>query len=86
MLTPKAGSYQPLCLLSHDLINKASVIVGNCDLLTKEAPVGSEQAKRLFLIRDVAKSMVQQLNQHQCEMEIRIRTVPTSDRELVKVS
>ena len=85
MLNSKAGSYQPLCLLSHDVINKVSVIIGNCDLLTKEAVDGSEEARRLLLIRDVAKSIAEQLNQHHCEIEAMIRTLTTQDRSAAKV-
>jgi len=73
MLQSKAGRYQPLCLLSHDLLNQLAVIVGNCDLLSKEAPAGSESARRLFRIRQVAKEMAEQLNQHQCDIDARIR-------------
>ena len=86
MLKPKAVSYQPLCLLSHDLINKVSVIVGHCDLLSKEVREGSEQARRLLSIREVAKSIAQQINQHQCEIEVRNRTAAAHDQEVAKVS
>ena len=57
MLKSKTGSFEPWCQLSHDLINQLSIIVGNCDLLSKEALEGSEYARRLFLIREVAKDM-----------------------------
>jgi hypothetical protein len=76
MLQSKVGSFQPLCQLSHDLINQLSVIVGNCDLLSKEALEGSEYARRLFLIREVAKEMAKQLNQHECNVDARIRPAP----------
>ncbi len=73
MLKTRAGSYQPLCLLSHDLINQLAVIIGNCDLVSKEAPEGSERARRLSLIREVAKKMAKQLHQHECNVDARIR-------------
>ena len=73
MLKSNPGNYQPFCELSHELINQLSIIVGNCDLLSKEALEGSEYARRLFLIREVAKDMARQLNQHQCQVEARIQ-------------
>jgi len=85
MLKSKLESYQPLCLLSHDLINQLSVIVGHCDLLSKEVPAGSENARRLFLIREAAKEMAKRLNQHQCNMDARIRAAAIQDQSLAKV-
>jgi len=85
MLKLRAGSYQPLCVLSHDLLNQLAVIVGNCDLLSKDAPEGSENARRLLLIRKVAKEMAAQLNQHQCKIDARTRTASTQDRSVAEL-
>jgi len=85
MLKLRAGSYQPLCQLSHDLLNQLAVIVGNCDLLSKEAPEGSENARRLLLIGKVAKEMAAQLNQHQCKIDARIRAAAIQDRSIEEV-
>jgi hypothetical protein len=71
---PRMDTYRPLCVLSHDLVNKLSAIIGHCDLLSKEAEVDSECARRLLLIRQIANSMAEQINQHQCDLEDRIRT------------
>jgi len=85
MLKLRAGSYQPLCLLSHDLLNQLAVIVGNCDLLSKEAPEGSENARRLLLIRKVAQDMAAQLNQHQCHIDAKIRAAAIQDPSIAEV-
>jgi hypothetical protein len=44
-------------LLLHDAITQATVIVGNCDLLSTESKAGSEHAKRLVLIHEAAFKM-----------------------------
>jgi hypothetical protein len=62
------GCHEPACLLAHDLVNKLSVIIGNCDLLISEqVQPGSECAKRLRLIQDVALGIARELNEHQLE-------------------
>jgi hypothetical protein len=59
--------------LAHDLVNKLAVIIGNCDLLDKQVETGTETAKRLSLIRNVAQGMANELNQHQCKLSEAIR-------------
>jgi len=61
--------YQPSCLLAHSLINKLSVIVGRCDLLKEKTPEESECYQRLMAIRDLAKSMAEEITQHQCRFD-----------------
>jgi predicted protein tyrosine phosphatase len=46
---------------AHDLINKLSVIIGNCDLLKEMITDGTEQAKRLSVIRAVADEAIKEL-------------------------
>jgi hypothetical protein len=84
MLKSKTGSFEPWCQLSHDLINQLSIIVGNCDLLSKEALEGSEYARRLFLIREVAKDMAQQLHLHEYNVDARIRPAAIHDGSIAK--
>lgn len=67
------GCHEPSCLLSHVLVNKLSVIIGNCELLEEQAQAGSECAKRLGLIRDVAQEMAEELNKHQCKLSEVVR-------------
>lgn len=61
--------YHPGCLLAHGLVNKLSVIVGLCDLLEEKASEDSECLKRLNVIRNIAKSMAEELNVHQCHLD-----------------
>jgi|HubBroStandDraft_1064217.scaffolds.fasta_scaffold00024_62 hypothetical protein len=62
------GYHEPDCVLAHDIVNKLSVIIGNCDLLSEQVQPGSEFAKRLRLIHDVAQGIARELNEHQVEL------------------
>lgn len=62
------GLTDRLCILAHDLNNKLSIIVGNCDLLAEEAKHNVQCAERLARIRDLALSMARQVNGHECRM------------------
>jgi hypothetical protein len=65
---PELGKYQPSCNLAHGLVNKLSAIVGYCDLLKDDAPEDSVYRNRLDSIRIIAKSMAQELQQHECDL------------------
>ena len=65
--------YKPECPLAHNLINKLSVIVGNCDLLVERIPETSPLWDRMLLVRDMAKSVAQELGQLECDL-LRLRT------------
>lgn len=65
--------YEPACLLAHRLVDKLSVIIGYCDLASEEAEPGSECAKRLELIHDVAADMANELSEHQCQLSEAVR-------------
>ena len=53
----KAVSY----VLAHDLLNRLSVIIGNCDLATERIQAGSDFAIRLAAIRNAAEAMTSEL-------------------------
>lgn len=59
--------------VAHSVVNKLSIIIGNCDLLIERMEKGSEHAHRLEMIRDVAKTAVAELTKHQQEMEAKAR-------------
>jgi hypothetical protein len=69
----RAERHQPACLAAHKLLNKLSVIIGNCDLLIEKTEAGTEHAQRLAGIREVADTAVKELleHQHQAEAELR---------------
>lgn len=59
---------RPLCMLAHDLINKLSVIIGSCDLLTDPGRLDLQGEKHVQLIRATAKSMAERLSHEQCHL------------------
>jgi hypothetical protein len=52
---------RPAQSITHDLINKMSVIIGNCDLLREKMEEGTEQSKRVLTIRAIADEAVKEL-------------------------
>ena len=63
------------CSLACELIDKLTVIVGNCDLLREGMGAGSAEAKRLDSIRSVAKEMAKELGECQCRLLDAVRSV-----------
>jgi len=56
------------CLLSHDLVNKLSAIIGHCDILeTKDA--SAECLSRLQKIKELAEAASNLLNTRSCEVQ-----------------
>lgn len=62
-------NYQPRCMLSHDLINKMTVIIGACEILKDKTHEDAECLKRLMKIEDVAKSIARDLKHHRCGLD-----------------
>ena len=68
MDSANGNSYQLDCPLAHDLINKLTAIVGHCDLLVERVPENSPLFARMLLVRDMAKSVGEELGQFQCDL------------------
>lgn len=51
-------------LFVHDLVNKLAVIVGHCDLLSDHLKDGSQCAKRVSAVQDIAREMAKELNEY----------------------
>jgi hypothetical protein len=68
MPSPNKDQYQLDCPLVHSLINKLTVIVGHCDLLVERVPENSPLFARMLLVRDMAKSVGEELGQLQCDL------------------
>jgi hypothetical protein len=54
--------------VAHNLVNKLSAIIGHSELLGTKAEQGTECAKRLILILDLAKSAAHELTEHQSQI------------------
>jgi hypothetical protein len=69
----KANKHQPTCLLSHYFINKLTVIIGSCQILQEKAERSggfyTECTRRLSVIEEVAKGIVDELNDHECRLD-----------------
>ena len=49
------SGHQPACLTAHNLIGKVSIILGNCDLLIEKMEAGTEESRRLAVIRETPR-------------------------------
>jgi hypothetical protein len=67
-MRPNADPHQPVCIVAHNLVNKLSAIIGQCDLLSEKVEEGTESAKRLVMIHDLAKSAARELTDHLQEL------------------
>jgi hypothetical protein len=65
----KRQRHQPACMVAHAQLNKLAAIIGNCDLLIEKTEQGTEYARRLGLIREIADSAVKELTEHQQQVE-----------------
>jgi hypothetical protein len=60
-MRPRVSRNRPAQSVTHDLINKMSVIIGNCDLLSEKMEEGTEQSMRVSTIRAIADEAVKEL-------------------------
>jgi hypothetical protein len=60
-------------MAAHHLVNQLSAIVGHCDLLIEMTEQGTEHARRLAVIRDIANTAAKEQKDHQREQEAETR-------------
>jgi hypothetical protein len=60
--------HQPASMVAHNLVNQLSAIVGHCDLLIEITEQGTEPARRLALIREIATAATVELTEHQRQL------------------
>jgi DNA-binding FrmR family transcriptional regulator len=68
-MSSKSDGHRPVCMVAHDLLNKLSAIVGQCDLLNEVIEQGTDCASRLAAIRDIADAAVKELIEHQRRLQ-----------------
>lgn len=68
--------------MAHELINKLSVIVAECDLLLPTVFLIYPATKRVRAIKEVAEQLAQGIVQHQCQLEeiVRNKSMATAER------
>ena len=64
---------QPTYLVVHDLVNQLSGIIGRCELLLEKAEPGTENAKQLALVCDLAYAAVNKLTAHRRQISADLR-------------
>jgi len=74
MQNPTTECDRTACSLACQLIDKLTVIVGNCDLLREEMESGPADARRLDLIRSMAKEIAKELGGCQCRLLEAVRS------------
>jgi len=52
-------------MIAHEMLNKIADIIGHCDLLNEMIESDSEASHRLKMIRDIAKTCVAELREHE---------------------
>jgi len=80
---PADGCNHLICMFSHELINKLSVIVGHCDLLQDPGQSEEKRAQHLTRIRAAAVSMAETFQHQQCEVAVREQRAPVRLRTIV---
>jgi hypothetical protein len=73
---------EPDCIVTHDLINRLTVIVICCDLLMDGSDDDSDRGRRLQMIRMSAKAIAKQLHEHECDIERILPLAATMSRQL----
>src|SRR4051794_28631673 len=66
----------------HNVMNKLSIIIGNCDLLIEKAEQGTEAAQRLTVIREAAKTIVNELTGQQEKREAKTAGTEKAESQL----
>jgi hypothetical protein len=61
--------------MAHRLVDKLSVIIGHCGLVSEDVEPGSECARRLQQIQNVAAEVAKELSVHQCRISEAVRSM-----------
>ncbi len=65
--------HTPLCVVSHNFINKLTVIIGSCQLLQEKTEqmecVDCEFSRRISVIESIAQGLAEELKHHQCSLD-----------------
>lgn len=70
MKKPTGKAVEPSCLLAHNLLNRISVIVSECEFLRMAGvDYNEEMGRRLDVIRETALRMGEELAEHECKLE-----------------
>ena len=71
-------------LFVHDLVNKLAVIVGHCDLLSDHLKDGSQCAKRVSAVQEIAREIAKELNEYHGQVLEAARSVGTEELDIAR--
>lgn len=72
-MRPKEKCREPASLVVHDLVNQLSAIIGRCELLLEKTEPGTENAKQLALVCDLAHAAVSTVTAHRRQVYEELR-------------
>jgi hypothetical protein len=70
---PSSGAVTPSCCLAHDLLNKLTAILAECELLQSESPTPAA-SQRVRVIQELARQIGQTVVHHQCTLDEILRS------------
>lgn len=68
MRNPPKPNVLPNCLLAHEILNKLTAILGECEFLESEIG-GGAVSERLRVIRELAEQIAGRVASHSCRLE-----------------
>jgi len=66
---------EPMCMLAHDLLNKLTTVIAECEMLLQE-DADSPASHRVRVIREMSVRMAEHVSRHQCQMSEILRAWP----------
>jgi hypothetical protein len=66
---------EPACTLAHDLLNRLTTVIAECELLLLEDP-DSPASHRVRVIKEMSVHMADHVSRHQCRMSEILRIFP----------
>ncbi len=82
MLKSKEPDQQKYAL-SDNVMSQLTVIVICCDLLKEEPAEPAENSRRLYMIRNAAQSIAQELSRNECDPEEALPLISTVKPQLL---
>lgn len=87
MVRKQESKEAPSCLLSHEALNRLSVIIGSCDLALQQMKASKtrqpQAERRVEVVRQMAWELVNQVREYGCQLDTatRSRLLTTPNRE-----
>lgn len=77
--------HKPKCLLSHELFNKLSVVIGSCQIVRERMEelkyTDSQCQHHIEVLEKIARAMADDLRKHACELDAALKGVVITQTE-----